>query len=205
MRALRMLCLHGFRGSGDALAAQMRKLAAGLESELELLLPNAPARGSGGPSWWNAMPLEGTAKHYQGWQRTRDWAASFFATSPPIDGVFGFSQGAALAGLLVGLRSESGIPTAARPLVFDFAIMVGGFVSNDPAHATFYEFAPSFSLPNLHMLGRADNTVPGEASRALAARFANPLLLEHDGGHVIPSTAEARATFREFLGSYRVR
>jgi hypothetical protein len=55
------------------------------------------------------------------------------------------------------------------------------------------------------MIGRADNIVPGEASRALAARFANPLLLEHNGGHVIASTAEARATFREFLGSCRVR
>jgi hypothetical protein len=29
--------------------------------------------------------------------------------------------------------------------------------------------------------------------------------VEHDGGHVFASTAEARATFREFLGSCRVR
>jgi predicted esterase len=201
MRALRMLCLHGFRGSGDSLRAQMRKLVAGLESELELLLPNAPARAAGGPGWWNAIPLEGAAKHYEGWQQTRDWAAAFFAKSPPIDGVFGFSQGAALTGLLVGLRSASGSPTAAQPLVFDFAIMVGGFVSNDPAHATLYEAPTSFALPSLHMIGRADRVVPSDASRALAARFKNPLLLEHDGGHAIPSSPEARATFTEFLRS----
>src|SRR5450631_710144 len=202
MRALRMLCLHGFRGSGDALRAQMRQLVAGLESEFELLTPDAPARRAGAPGWWNAMPLEGAGKHYEGWQLTRDWATSFFANSPPIDGVFGFSQGAALTGLLVGLRSAAGIPTAAQPLTFDFAIMVGGFLSNDPAHAALYESRTSFALPNLHIIGRADSVVPGEASRALAARFEGPQLLEHDGGHTIASTPEVRSTFSEFLKSH---
>jgi hypothetical protein len=83
--------------------------------------------------------------------------------------------------------------------VFELAIMVGGFVSKDPAHAALYESAASFALPSLHMLGRADRIVPHEASLALAARFKNPILLEHDGGHVIASTAEARASFSEFL------
>jgi alpha-beta hydrolase superfamily lysophospholipase len=79
--------------------------------------------------------------------------------------------------------------------------MVGGFVSNDPAHAALYESRASFALPNLHMIGRADSVVPSEASRALAARFESPQLLEHDGGHTIASTPEARSTFSEFLKS----
>ena len=119
MRALRMLCLHGFRGSGDALRAQMRKLVAGLESELELLLPDAPAREAGGPGWWNATPLEGTAKHYEGWQQTRDWAASFFAKSPSIDGVFGFSQGAVLSGLLEDRSAVFGVLAQIEALGLD--------------------------------------------------------------------------------------
>jgi predicted esterase len=205
MRALRMLCLHGFRGSGSALRAQMRKLVHGLEPELELLCPDAPARATGGPGWWNAVPLEGAAKHYQGWEQTRDFSISFFRDNGPIDGVFGFSQGAVLAALLVGLRSPSGIPTREQPLTFDFAILVGGFLSNDPAHSALYESAASFALPSLHMIGRADRIVASEASLALAARFKAPLLFEHDGGHVIPSTAEARATFSAFLASRAAR
>jgi len=216
MRALRMLCLHGFRGSGSALRAQMRSLVAGLESELELLYPDAAALSTGGPGWWNAVPLERNAtdhdsalntraKHYEGWPQTRAWAASFFRDSGPIDGVFGFSQGAALTGLLVGLRSPSGAPTPEKPLKLDFAIMVGGFVSNDPTHATLYEPADNFALPTLHLIGRADRIVPREASLALAARFKDPLVVEHDGGHVIASDPHSRAAFAEFLRSRAAR
>jgi predicted esterase len=151
------------------------------------------------------VSLEGGVKHYQGWQQTRAWADAFFASNAPIDGVFGFSQGAVLASLLVGLRPPNGAPTPAQPLGFGFAVLVGGFPSNDPAHRALYESVESFALPSLHMIGRADRVVPSEASRALAARFESPVLFEHEGGHVIPSSPEARATFGEFLGSRAAR
>jgi pimeloyl-ACP methyl ester carboxylesterase len=216
MRAARLLCLHGFRSSGAALRAQLRGLVAGAQPELELLCPDAPALASGGSGWWNAIPLEPSAlsdlalndpalaaraKHYQGWEQTRAWLEAFFAEHGPIDGVLGFSQGAALTGLLVGLRSPNGVPTETQPLAFDFAILIGGFVSNDPAHAALYAAGESYALPTLHVIGRADRIVTSEASLSLAARFANPLLAMHDGGHVIASTDAVRAVFSAFLSS----
>jgi pimeloyl-ACP methyl ester carboxylesterase len=216
MRALRLVCLHGFRSNGAALRAQLRGLVAGAQPELELLCPDAPALATGGSGWWNAVPLEPTAlsdaapsdpalatraKHYQGWEQTRAWLVAFFGEHGPIDGVLGFSQGAALTGLLVGLRSPSGIPTLAQPLAFDFAILIGGFVSNDPAHAALYAAAESYALPTLHVIGRADGIVTSEASLSLAARFANPQLAMHDGGHVIASTEAVRAVLTAFLSS----
>jgi len=122
-----------------------------------------------------------------------------FAAEGPFDGVFGFSQGAALTGLLVGLRTANGPPTAERPLRFDFAIMVGGFPSNDPDLAKLYVRPDSYALPSLHVFGRADGVVPSDDSRALAARFASPVLVEHAGGHVIPREARARDAIRAFL------
>lgn len=51
---------------------------------------------------------------------------------PRFDGVFGFSQGAALAGLLTAvLESGSALPG----FHFDFTIMAGGFTSDLPEHA----------------------------------------------------------------------
>src|SRR5678815_3082778 len=95
-----------------------------------------------------------------------------------FDGVFGFSQGAALTGLLVGLRAPPGTATADHPLRFDFAIMIGGFPSNDPDLAKLYAQRDSYALPSLHVFGRADRIVPSDDSRALAARFASPVLVE---------------------------
>jgi pimeloyl-ACP methyl ester carboxylesterase len=207
--ARRILCLHGFRGSGRALRAQMRKLVVGLGPEVELVYVDAPPLAAGGSGWWNAVELEAPAerdgplaarvKRYEGWEPTRAWLVSCFAQRGPFDAVLGFSQGAALSALLVGLRSPSGVPTPEKPFVFQRAILVGGFKSNDPVHAPLYESRDSFALPSLHLIGRADRVVPPEASLALAACFAAPVIVEHDGGHVVASTAEVRAALATFL------
>src|SRR6185369_8541378 len=79
--------------------------------------------------------------------------------------------------------------------------MVGGFPSADPALAALYEETASYDLPSVHIIGRSDLIVPAGLSRALASRFANPLVLEHEGGHVIAGTPAIRAQFRSFLES----
>lgn len=204
MRALRILCLHGFRGSGAGLERQMRPLVAGLTTEVEFLYVDAPPNASGGRSWWNAVESgdadgAGNAKRYEGWRETRAWAVAFFEKSAPIDGVFGFSQGAALAALLVGLRAPDGVPSAERPLHFACAMLVSGFVSRDPAHAALYQSRASFALPSLHILGRTDRIVPPEASLALAAYFEKPIVIEHDGGHSIACSVDVRGAVAAFL------
>jgi len=207
MRRLRLLCLHGFRGSGAALRAQMQGSFAELDARLELVCPDAPSLGDGRRAWWNALPIDGlapTSKHYEGWEGTRAAISALFADSGPFDGIFGFSQGAALAGLLVGLRASHGVATKERPLLFGFAILVGGFVSNDPVHAALYSEQESYSLASLHLIGRADRIVSPEASRALAARFHAPQVVEHDGGHVIASTAEVKRALQAFLDGQAV-
>jgi predicted esterase len=204
MRRLRLFCLHGFRGSGAALCAQLQSSFADLASRVELICPDAPRLADGRSGWWNAVPIEGSAgKHYEGWERTRDAITAHFRDNGPCDGIFGFSQGAALAGLLVGMRASEGIPTSRQPLRFGFAIFVGGFVSNDPAHAALYAAQASYTLASLHLIGRSDRIVPPEASHALAARFQAPQVLEHGGGHVIASTAEVKRALSAFLDAQR--
>lgn len=209
-RKLRILCLHGYHGSAQVLHSQMAPLAAELESTVELVLADAPSLAANDYGWWHAVNDErdpssddpgvgGPRRRYKGWDRTREAIVALFETSGPFDGVFGFSQGAALAGLLVGLRAPDGRPTPERPLRFDFAIMVGGFSSNDPELARLYARRDSYDLPSLHVFGRSDGIVPADDSRILAAHFARPVLVDHAGGHVIASEPRVIERVRAFL------
>jgi acetyl esterase/lipase len=209
-RKLRVLCLHGYHGSGRVLRSQMARLAAALEPLAELVFIDAPSLAAGDYGWWHAVDAErdpasddpgvdGPRRHYKGWTRTRDAIVAAFAAQGPFDGVVGFSQGAALAGLLVGLRAPDGTPTSERPLAFGFAIVISGFPSNDPELARLYDRKDSYTLPSLHMFGRSDGIVPMDDSRALAARFADPVLVEHGSGHVVASEAAVTGRVRAFL------
>jgi hypothetical protein len=184
MRDLRVLCLHGYHGSGAILRRQLAPLAAAVPSNVEFVYVDAPSLSMGDFGWWH----EG----FSGWERTRDWAAELLRTGPRTDGIFGFSQGAALSGLLAGLRDSR-----AESVEFDFAIMVGGFTSFKPEHAGL--FRHKLTVPSVHVTGRADMIVPARDSLLLADRFADPLVIEHPGGHIIPGDRTVTGPIADFL------
>jgi predicted esterase len=186
MRDLRVLCLHGYHGSGAILRRQMAPLAAVVGSNTELVYVDAPSLATGDYGWWH----EG----FSGWERTRDWAVELL-NSARFDGIFGFSQGAALTGLLAGVRENQ--PSL---VPFEFAIMVGGFTSNMPQHAEL--FRHKLTVPSVHVAGRADGIVPRRDSLLLADRFADPLIIEHAGGHVIPGDRAMTAPIADFLAGF---
>jgi predicted esterase len=199
MSRKRVLCLHGYHGSASLLRSQMGALTNQFSSEFEFVAVNAPAIADGDFGWWHgAFALWNES--FRGWERIRDWVVNLFAAQE-FDGVFGFSQGAALTGLLVGMRAPDGHPTPTTPLRFDFAIMAGGFVSREPGHESLYSSKAGFELPSLHMMGRSDTIVPMDDSRRLAGRFSAPTVVEHSGGHVIPSTPAVSAQVADFLDS----
>src|ERR1700729_2368294 len=127
MPGLRILCLHGYHGSGTILRDQMRSLTAALPADIEFTYADAPSRAAGDFGWWH----EG----FDGWERTRDWVVETVCAGPRFDGLFGFSQGAALAGLLIAAQESGSAPPEFH---LDFAIMVGGFTSDLPKHAELF-------------------------------------------------------------------
>lgn len=214
MQKLRILCLHGYQGSADVLRDQMAILTDGMDSLATFVQVNAPSLAKGDFGWWHAIRDESStnnkgpgvgpsAARYVGWRDTCKWVVSLFEREGPFDGVFGFSQGAALTALLVGLRSHDGTTTERKPLTFDFAIMVGAFLANDPDLACLYDSRESYALPSIHIIGRSDRIVPGEYSRKVATKFKSPVVLEHDGGHVIAGTPLIRKRVASFLEERR--
>jgi len=221
MEKLRILCLHGYHGSAQILGRQMAPLANGLDRPPEFICIDAPSLADRDFGWWHAASAQSAAvnagvgpraKRYEGWQRTFDAIGSTFAQRGPFDGVFGFSQGAALAALLVGLcsgdnpaREASAGDALGYSIAFDFAVMVGGFVSADPDLAKLYGERLNYALPSAHIIGHSDTIVPPVASIELASRFKNPLILEHEGGHIIPTSPQIRQRLGIFLADMQQR
>ena len=187
MIATRILCLHGYHGSAAILRRQIAPVAAAVPADVELVFVDAPTLATGDFGWWH--------DGFRGWERTRDWAVELFGTQR-FDGVFGFSQGAALTGLLAALRE-----TETTPMAFDMAIMVGGFTSTAPQHANL--FTHQLHVPSLHVMGRNDGIVPMRDSQLLAERFAEPMIIEHAGGHVIPDHLAITTRIAAFVAQHR--
>jgi hypothetical protein len=78
--------------------------------------------------------------------------------------------------------------------------MVGGFTSTMPQHAEL--FRHKLTVPSVHVTGRADVIVPRRDSLLLADRFADPLVIEHPGGHVIPGDSAVTAPIGRFLAGF---
>jgi pimeloyl-ACP methyl ester carboxylesterase len=186
VRDLRMLCLHGYHGTGAILRRQMAPLAAAIPPSVELMYVDAPSLSTGDFGWWH--------DGFSGWERSRDWAVELLRTVR-VDGIFGFSQGAALTGLLAALRDSQ-----PSPAEFEFAIMVGGFTSTMPQHAGL--FRHKLTVPSVHVIGRSDVVVPRRDSLLLADRFADRLVIEHPGGHVIPADPEVTEPIAAFLARF---
>jgi dienelactone hydrolase len=187
MIATRILCLHGYHGSAAILRRQIAPVAAAVPADVELVFVDAPTLATGDFGWWH--------DGFRGWERTRDWAVELFGTQR-FDGVFGFSQGAALTGLLAAMRE-----TETTPIAFDGAIMVGGLTSTAPQHANL--FTHQLHVPSLHVMGRNDGIVPMRDSQLLAERFAEPVIIEHAGGHVIPDDPAITTRIAGFVAQHR--
>ena len=186
MADLRVLCLHGYHGTGAILRRQMAPLAGVLPADIEFVYADAPSLAAGGFGWWH----EG----FSGWEQTRDWITGQLSAGPRVDGLFGFSQGAALAGLLTAVQESGSAPPGFH---FDFAIMVGGFTSDLPKHTELLRH--KLTTPSVHVIGRSDVIVPRKDSLRLADRFADPLIIEHAGGHIVPGHDAVAGPIAEFL------
>jgi Serine hydrolase (FSH1) len=158
-------------------------LSAVLPLGVELVFVDAPSLSRGDFGWWH--------DGFRGWERTRDWVLDLAAEH--FDGVFGFSQGAALTGLLAALQQID--PTTS--LRFEFAVMFSGFTSFKPQHAALFE--QTIALPSLHVMGASDGIVAMRDSLRLAARFEEPVIVRHSGGHVIPADQAIASRIADFV------
>ncbi|QUQ63692.1 hypothetical protein [Kutzneria sp. CA-103260] len=195
-KALRVLCLHGYHGNSRILAGQLQPLRDGLSTPVDFVAVDAPSLAAGDFGWWHG-DIPGYRDEFQGWARTRDWLVELFSREGPFDGVLGFSQGAALTGLLPGLSA------AELSIGLRFAIMAGGFRSEAPEHRELFAQREAYRIPSFHIIGDTDTVVHPNDSRHLATAFTSPVVVSHPGGHVIAATPHIKSALDDFLAQQR--
>lgn len=190
---LRLLALHGLRQRGEVFRARARKLRHALSDLAELTFVTAPHAVTEGPgrAWWN-LSDDGA---YVGLEASLTFLEAVVRTQGPFDGVVGFSQGGALAALLVAMQPRE------APL-FHFAICISAFDARAGHEAL---MRPGrIHVPSLHVVADADDMVPRERSQALFEAFDPEAArwVTHPGSHFSPGTwplAQVRAFVEGFL------
>ncbi|KAI0317406.1 serine hydrolase FSH [Amylostereum chailletii] len=180
-------------GTSSASASDLSALGAA-EASPEAEDPALMPRG-----WWKANKERTSSDGMEG---TLDYLKGVLQ-GQRFEGVFGFSQGAAMAAMLAALLERPHIHPpflvdgeAPHP-PFKFCISASGF---KPVGA-FAEklFTESFNTPTLHVIGKNDVLVVPERSQTLVEVSANARVEEHDGGHFVPSKANWRQFFKAYL------
>lgn len=236
--------LHGFTQSGPLFRAKTRALEKNLQKAfpagITLSYPTAPIRLQptdmhvGGAEkqeragedehldawgWWRRKG-DSEPFIYDGMEQGFQKIAEVLEEEGPFDGVIGFSQGGAAAGLVAALlepgrreafekaRSQGGMR---YPESFEktsgslsdlihpplkFAVSYSGFgVTTNPLYQAFYQ--PKIKTPMLHFIGSLDTVVDEKRSLRLVESCENSegRVVYHPGGHFLPSSQ------KQFVGA----
>jgi predicted esterase len=234
---LKLLMLHGYTQSGSLFHAKSRALTKHIQKafplhEVTAIYPTGPLRlrpseipgfepsSEGQPDtdeieaygWWRRSNTANPPL-YTGIEEGFAAVAETLKKDGPFDGVIGFSQGAAMAGMVAALLegrketfehfatvSEDGASGMAIPAPFGdadfqhpplkFALCYSGFRAPGARYRAFYE--PAIATPVLHVLGSLDAVVEESKSRALIEACSGEpekdgSVVWHPGGHFLPS------------------
>ncbi|XP_045597681.1 esterase OVCA2 [Procambarus clarkii] len=205
-RPLRLLCLHGYRQSGTSFREKTGALRKQLKKHAEFVFITSPVEvpsiddsqdKESGCGWWFSRPdnyfkAQDESECIKGFEESLKAIESCFKESGPFDGILGFSQGAAMLGLLCGLQQQGKLQFS-----FKFAIFASAFRSRSSPHQ--YLYSERITLPTLHIYGEADQVIEKALSEEFLQYFHEPQTLLHPGGHFIPATGTQKATYVHFL------
>jgi len=219
----KILMLHGYSQNASIFSKRLGALRKAVDKDIELVFVDGPIvlqpvdldgftaneLGSAEATtsdpallprgWYKSNPERTVAK---GLEEALQTLKDVLARDRYV-GVFGFSQGGAMAALLAALLEKPhtypAFLTNGEPLhpPFQFCVSVSGFKVGDPLASDI--FGPSYSTPTLHVLGKTDVIVVEERSKVLLGVSASARVEEHQGGHFVPSNANWRNFFRDYL------
>ncbi|KAK1405562.1 FSH1 domain-containing protein [Heracleum sosnowskyi] len=193
-RKLRLLCLHGYRTSGQILKVQLRKWPRSVLDQLDLVFPDAPFTSTGKSQvegffdppyyeWFQSSNKDFT--EYVDFDKPVEYIQECIIKHGPFDGLLGFSQGSMVAAALAGLQAKGLALTKVPEL--KFLIIISGARLLNEAWAE-KAFANRICCPSLHFLGEMDFLKPH--GTVLLESFVDPVVIHHGEGHTIPRLDE---------------
>ena len=148
--------------------------------------------GGGGSGGGIRLPVEQWAEQSEGWEASRAVIAEALSAHAPIDGILGFSQGAAVAALAASHFRD-----------LRFAILCSGYAPTAPPFASL--LAAPLPLPSLHIFGRADRQMAQAAPcEQLVELFGaeGRVVVEHTQGHIVPASNAYADRYVAFLRQF---
>ena len=191
----------------------MRKMAYRLEDVVRFTYIDAPHEVAPNPKippellpprplgWWRPEKLADRRWNYHGVDASLAAIANAQAAElndyrAGFDGILGFSQGTALAHLVLALR-EYDIGACPAPSL-SFGAFFGGFPYS-PEAPVFAAATRTLAIPSLHVCGAHDTIVQPSRSALLEDRFEahERVNYQHPAGHVVHSSDESLAIYEE--------
>nr|NP_001409286.1 dihydrofolate reductase [Papaver somniferum] len=194
-KKMKILCLHGFRTSGSFLKKQISKWDPSIfpDDQFELVFPDGifPAGGKSEiegvfpPPYFEWFQFNKDFTEYTNLDECISYLCEFITNNGPFDGLLGFSQGAALSGLLLGYQAQGKV-LKDHPAIKLF-VSVSGSKFRDPSIGE-VAYKEPIKAKSVHFVGAKDwFQLPSED---LAAAFDKPLILRHPQGHTVPRLDE---------------
>ncbi|KAJ7127193.1 serine hydrolase FSH [Mycena epipterygia] len=215
----RVLALHGHSHSAQYFKYKLNAIRDACQENIEFVfvdaphilnpvdLPGAVASGPSDPlslytingcparAWWRFLyDMRDDSAVIESFQKIQ----TVLETQGPFHGMIGFSQGAALAAMILGYMENPQATPNLLPNIkhppFEFAVMISGFVAPSKA----FPIPARIRTPSLHVIGFNDVMVSPEQSIELTSHFDNAQIEIHQGGHFVPR----KLTWRRFLCDY---
>ncbi|KAF6213346.1 hypothetical protein GE061_011065 [Apolygus lucorum] len=197
-KKLKVLCLHGYSQNKDFFKMKLGSLRKAVKNKVEFefidgphIVENRREEDHDGEAraWW----LTESHNLGTGFTESVELVKTTLLEKGPFDGILGFSQGAALLGLLSSFIATKQIDAPD----IKFVILVAGY--KFMLHENLYS---DVDIPSLHVIGDSDSVILKERSEVLMKHFTNVELFSHSGGHYVPASKEFRSRYDEFFEKF---
>ena len=178
------------------------------------------AQGDSESDSWGWWKRETGSGKYFGLKQGLDSIAAAIKEAGGIDGVIGFSQGAAGAGMVASLLESNrqrafeaalksnpdafAYPASWEQMIKEtgqqplkFAVSYSGFYAPNELYKGFYE--PKISTPMCHFIGSLDSVVEESRSLALVDVCVEARKVYHPGGHFVPAGKDMAGVLVGFI------
>ncbi|TKY69924.1 Rhodanese domain-containing protein 6 [Spatholobus suberectus] len=193
-RKPRILCLHGFRTSGEILKQLVLRWPEPVIQKLDLVFLDGqfPAQGRSDmegifdPPYYEWFQANEDFTEYSNFEECLAYIQDYMVKNGPFDGLLGFSQGAILAAALPGMQAQGvalGKVDKIKFLIVISGAKFGGEKFGMPKLAS-NAFSKPIDCPSLHFIGEKDFMKP--ESIALLEAFQDPVVIHHPKGHTVP-------------------
>ncbi|KAF6166773.1 hypothetical protein GIB67_005649 [Kingdonia uniflora] len=192
-RKPRVMCLHGFRTSGEIMKTQIGKWPKSVFDKLDLVFVDAPfaSRGKSAvegifePPYYEWFQFDNGTMEYWNFDECVEFIEECMVKHGPFDGLMGFSQGGILSAGLPGLQAKALALTKVPKIKFVIILAGAKFVVPTAADNA---FSSPVDIPSLHFLGETDYIKPRGIK--LLESFVGPIVIHHPQGHTVPRLDE---------------